>query len=173
MAVERRYAIVAAILAVAAALCLRLAWETIPPAGAQDLFNCDNYDFQEDAQAVYDADTSGPNGLDGPPGEGFTGVEGVACEELPSRGGSPPTPDPPGGTTTTYEYQYSTTPLFTSGGPESGPALLMPNGGRARPSTRSRRTAVAGDEPRHPPLPYPLALALGVLVYEAWRDLGG
>jgi hypothetical protein len=30
---------------------------------------------------------------------------------------------------TTFEYQYSTTPLFTSGGPEDGPVPPMPGGG--------------------------------------------
>jgi hypothetical protein len=29
---------------------------------------------------------------------------------------------------TTYEYQYNTTPLFTSGGPEGGPVPPMPAG---------------------------------------------
>ncbi len=56
------------------------------PSGADGTFNCADFDFQEDAQAVYDQDTSDPNGLDGPIGTGFTGQQGVACEELPSRG---------------------------------------------------------------------------------------
>lgn len=30
---------------------------------------------------------------------------------------------------TTVEYQYDTTPLFTSGGPEDGPVPPMPGGG--------------------------------------------
>lgn len=30
--------------------------------------------------------------------------------------------------TTTYEYQYNTTPLFESGGPEDGPVPPMPGG---------------------------------------------
>lgn len=33
------------------------------------------------------------------------------------------------GGATTYEYQYSTAPLFQSGGPEDGPVPLMPGGG--------------------------------------------
>ncbi len=56
------------------------------PSGADGTFNCEDFDFQEDAQAFYDQDTSDPDGLDGPIGEAFTGEEGVACEELPSRG---------------------------------------------------------------------------------------
>ena len=60
-------------------------------AGAQDTadtLNCEDFQYQEDAQAEYDRDPSDPHGLDGPPGEAFDGVEGVACEELPHRPGS-------------------------------------------------------------------------------------
>ncbi len=53
---------------------------------AQNL-NCTNFQFQEDAQEVYDADPSDPNGLDGPIGPTSSGAPGVACENLPSRGG--------------------------------------------------------------------------------------
>jgi len=53
---------------------------------AQDQFDCQDFATQEEAQAVYDEDTSDPNGLDGPIGEGSTGTEGVACEDLPSSG---------------------------------------------------------------------------------------
>src|SRR4051812_44423997 len=62
---------------------------SIPMAGtalAADVYNCGDFTYQEDAQAVFNQDTSDPNGLDGPVGTGFTGVAGVACEELPSRG---------------------------------------------------------------------------------------
>lgn len=52
--------------------------------------NCDDFTYQEDAQAAYDKDTSDPDGLDGPAGTGYSGKQGVACEELPSRGGSTP-----------------------------------------------------------------------------------
>jgi len=47
--------------------------------------NCSDFKFQESAQAAYDHDTSDPDGLDGPPGPAFSGIEGVACEELPHR----------------------------------------------------------------------------------------
>jgi hypothetical protein len=50
---------------------------------AEDL-NCSDFEFQEEAQAVLDADRSDPNRLDG----GSDGAsDGVACESLPSRGG--------------------------------------------------------------------------------------
>ena len=48
-----------------------------------DEFDCSDFDTQEQAQQTYEWDTSDPNGLDGPPGEGYTGEQGVACEELP------------------------------------------------------------------------------------------
>ncbi len=78
-----------------AALCMALALvfaqvavaQTRGPSGADGTFNCEDFDFQEDAQAFYEQDTSDPDGLDGPIGTGFTGEEGVACEELPSNGG--------------------------------------------------------------------------------------
>ncbi len=46
-------------------------------------YDCSDFDTQEQAQRVYEQDTSDPNGLDGPIGEGYTGEEGVACEDLP------------------------------------------------------------------------------------------
>jgi hypothetical protein len=52
----------------------------------QDIYDCADFQYQEDAQAVYDQDTSDPYGLDGPPGEAYAGEQGVAWEELPSGG---------------------------------------------------------------------------------------
>jgi hypothetical protein len=52
----------------------------------QDIYDWADFQYQEDAQAVYDQDTSDPYGLDGPPGEAYAGEQGVACEELPSGG---------------------------------------------------------------------------------------
>jgi hypothetical protein len=51
-------------------------------ASAADLYNCSDFAYQEDAQAVYNQDSSDPNGLDGTP------TDGVACESLPRRGTS-------------------------------------------------------------------------------------
>lgn len=51
-----------------------------PAAIAQDTLNCDDFEFQEDAQAELDADPSDPHGLDG------NDNDGIACEDLPSRG---------------------------------------------------------------------------------------
>lgn len=50
------------------------------PASAQDVLNCrEDFTYQEEAQAVYDADPSDPNGLDG------KDRDGVVCEALPHR----------------------------------------------------------------------------------------
>src|SRR5215217_5971316 len=54
-----------------------------PPAFAQtDRYDCPDFTYQEEAQAVYEQDRSDPYGLDGD-------NDGIACEDLPSRGGSP------------------------------------------------------------------------------------
>ncbi|MBA0126367.1 excalibur calcium-binding domain-containing protein [Haloechinothrix sp. YIM 98757] len=57
---------------------------TLPFAGvalAQDQYNCDDFETQEEAQEVYDSDTSDPNDLD-------RDDDGVACETLPSGDGT-------------------------------------------------------------------------------------
>lgn len=64
--------------------------EPAPTPSSGDL-DCSNFETQEEAQAVYDADPSDPNGLDGPQGEGYTGNYGEACEDLPP-GGSEASP---------------------------------------------------------------------------------
>jgi hypothetical protein len=70
-----------------AALVMVLAMIIAPTALAQeDLYDCADFQYQEDAQAVYDQDTSDPYGLDGLPGEAYAGIQGVPCEELPQRG---------------------------------------------------------------------------------------
>jgi hypothetical protein len=55
------------------------------PAFAQDVLNCEDFQFQEDAQEVFDQDPSDPNGLDGDD-------DGIACEDLSSRGEPAPPP---------------------------------------------------------------------------------
>ncbi|MCI0849936.1 MAG: excalibur calcium-binding domain-containing protein, partial [Chloroflexi bacterium] len=51
---------------------------TAQMASAQDIYNCDDFTYQEEAQDVLDADPSDPNGLDGD-------NDGIACEALPSQ----------------------------------------------------------------------------------------
>jgi uncharacterized protein YcfL len=62
---------------------------TREPATSTEDLDCDDFDYQEDAQAAYEQDTSDPHGLDGPPGEGYSGEQGEACEALPNRVATP------------------------------------------------------------------------------------
>jgi hypothetical protein len=116
---------------------LRLALQDVvdptTPAAAQvqtDLYRCDDFTYQEDAQAVYDQDTSDPHGLDGPIGVAFTGEEGVACEDLPHRPGGPTTvlttPEPTGSAPPITSSPEPT--VLDAGGPKNGPVPLMPGG---------------------------------------------
>lgn len=57
---------------------------SIPMAGtalAADVYNCDDFASQEEAQAVFDQDTTDPNQLD-------DDDDSIACETLPSGGTS-------------------------------------------------------------------------------------
>ena len=97
-----------------AALCAALVLAMAPVALAQagDL-DCANFATQEEAQAVYDADPSDPNGLD-------DDNDGIACETLPTGGGGTDT----GGST---GYQYTPAPSQGSGELlESGGDLALP-----------------------------------------------
>lgn len=88
------------------------------PALASTDLDCSDFEFQEDAQAVFDQDPSDPNRLD----EG--GEEGVACESLPPRGEEPA--DPPTSTPTA-------TPTTTGDGPDGDDpdddGMVMPTDG--------------------------------------------
>lgn len=50
-----------------------------------DLYDCPDFQYQEDAQKVYDRYPGDPYGLDGPIGPASAGTPGVACEDLPHR----------------------------------------------------------------------------------------
>ena len=58
-----------------------------PAVLAQEVYDCDDFDTQEEAQAEYNRDTTDPSGLD----EDDGADDGIACETLPS-GGSSATP---------------------------------------------------------------------------------
>lgn len=85
--------------AIAAATLLGPAPAAFAQAGDLD---CRDFTYQEDAQAVYDADESDPNGLDG------NDNDGIACESLPHR----PAQQTPTSTITTTAIP--TTPASTS-----------------------------------------------------------
>jgi hypothetical protein len=76
-------------------------------AAAQDVFNCSDFTYQEDAQAVFDRDPSDPNNLD-------ADNDGIACENLPSGGnGTTITTGTTTGTSTTLGTPSTTTGTTT------------------------------------------------------------
>jgi len=98
------------------------------PAHAQDL-DCGDFAFQEDAQAVFDADPSDPNGLD-------ADNDGLACEALLRRGDLvTPTMRPPSPTMTSV----SPTPTTTSASPTP---TMTPTSAAPSPTTTTSRPAV-------------------------------
>jgi hypothetical protein len=85
---------------------------SLAPALAQspqegDLYDCDDFTYQEEAQAVYDRDPSDPYGLD-------ADDDGIACEDLPPR--------PNSGDPADDQYGPKTPP-----GPVDNPKGVMPN----------------------------------------------
>lgn len=73
--------------------------------------NCSNFTYQEDAQAYFNLHPGDPEGLDGPPGAAFDGIQNVACEALPHR---PATTTTASTTTTTVASTTSTTAVTTT-----------------------------------------------------------
>ena len=120
-----------------------MSWEelTHPDTAAQaqeDIYDCEDFATQEEAQAVYNQDPSDPYGLDGPIGETSDGEAGVACEELLENGGSPSLPTATASPTATSSAtatasaratadQYDPS-LLDAGGAADGPVPLMPDG---------------------------------------------
>ncbi len=113
---------------------LRSSWEEIahPDTAAQaqeDLYDCEDFATQEEAQAVYNQDPSDPYGLDGPIGTASDGEAGVACEELLDNGGSPSIPTATSTATSTASSTATASPtprsLLDAGGSANGPVPLM------------------------------------------------
>jgi hypothetical protein len=104
-------------------------WALAPPASANHSaptgINCSNFSFQEDAQAYFEAHPGDPEGLDGPAGAGFTGIQNVACEDLPRRAVT---------TTTTVVTTTATSTLSTTtttvGVPTKPTAILSGSSGQ-------------------------------------------
>jgi hypothetical protein len=95
---RRRTGVIGTLFAIAAIV------PSADPAHAQPDRDCRDFAFQEDAQAVFDADPSDPNRLDEDQGPD----DGIACEALPRRGtgvisptGQASTPSPVTPTATT------------------------------------------------------------------------
>ena len=122
---------------------LRTSWEELahPDTAAQaqeDLYDCEDFATQEEAQAVYNQDPSDPYGLDGPIGTASDGETGVACEELLDDGSSPSIPTATSSATASPTATATASPtatadqydpsLLDAGGAAEGPVPLMPNG---------------------------------------------
>lgn len=125
-------------LAVALVLGMVLLWSS--PAAGQDLYDCPDFTYQEDAQAVYDQDTSDPHGLDGPIGPTSSGIPGKACEDLPSRPAGAATST----TTTAPTATTATTSTPTTQAPTTTRARTMANtGSETLPLAPRRRVGSA------------------------------
>ena len=105
-----------------AALCMAAVLVFAPAAMAQDEFDCDDFDTQEEAQAEFNADPSDPSGLD----EDDGADDGIACETLPSGGGSSPTPmaEEPTTASPTASPTASASPLPDTGGVSAAAAMV-------------------------------------------------
>lgn len=102
--------------------------------------NCSDFKYQEEAQAVLNADPADPNKLD-------QNHDGIACESLPHRGGPAPTTP-----TTSKPAPATTTPAAPAKKPSTGHQVkVKPVGG----------VATGGGEPDSEP--NPLLLVLGAL----------
>ncbi|MEU2744679.1 excalibur calcium-binding protein [Streptomyces collinus] len=88
------------------------------PAHARQDLDCRDFAFQEDAQAVFDADPSDPNRLDEDQGRD----DGVACEALAHRGIIDPTTSPP-------SSSPSASPSVSPSVSPSAPVTATPTGG--------------------------------------------
>ncbi|MEU1910698.1 excalibur calcium-binding protein [Streptomyces massasporeus] len=91
------------------------------PAHARQDLDCRDFAFQEDAQAVFDADPSDPNRLDEDQGRD----DGVACEALARRGIIDPTTSPPSSSPSTSP---SVSPSVSPSGSPSAPVTATPTG---------------------------------------------
>jgi len=106
---------------------------------ATDL-NCSDFKYQEDAQAIYDANPADPNHLDG------NDKDGIVCESLPHRGGPAPVP-----TSTAKPAPATSATAAPAKKPSTGHQVkVKPVGG----------VATGGGEPDGP---NPLLLVLGAL----------
>ncbi|MFI6805263.1 excalibur calcium-binding protein [Streptomyces luteogriseus] len=84
------------------------------PAHARQDLDCRDFAFQEDAQAVFDADPSDPNRLDEDQGPD----DGIACEALARRGIINPTTSP----------STSASPSVSPSVSPSAPVITTPTG---------------------------------------------
>ncbi|MER6346375.1 excalibur calcium-binding protein [Streptomyces sp. NPDC001595] len=102
------------------------------PAHAQDV-DCSNFAYQEDAQAVFDADRSDPHRLDEDPGPD----DNIACEALPRRSDAL--------TSSTYAPRRPTTPAPAVPTATAAPTTAAPTPPAPTPTpTRGVRGGLGG-----------------------------
>jgi hypothetical protein len=106
-----------------------------PMAIAQGNKNCSDFTYQEEAQAVYNADPTDPNGLD-------ADKDGIACESLPHRPASTPTATRT--TTATPKPAPTTTKKPTGSQVKVKPAGGVATGGGDTPSDSGVFIALGG-----------------------------
>ncbi|MDQ0711904.1 hypothetical protein QFZ55_001356 [Streptomyces luteogriseus] len=92
------------------------------PAHARQDLDCRDFAFQEDAQAVFDADPSDPNRLDEDQGPD----DGIACEALARRGVINPTTSP--STSASPSVSPSVSPTVSPSVSPSAPVTATPTG---------------------------------------------
>jgi hypothetical protein len=98
-----------------------------PAQAQQDEYDCSDFDFQEEAQEIFDQDTSDPSGLD----EDDGADDGIACETLPSRTGGTSSASPPPTSSPPPAKQYDggdSDKMLDSGASGPGPVLTLPDG---------------------------------------------
>ncbi|MEU8674221.1 excalibur calcium-binding protein [Streptomyces sp. NPDC048560] len=122
----------------------------VPLSGVAFAQDCQDFAFQEDAQAEFNRDPSDPNDLDEDAGPD----DGIACEWLPSRGvtsstslprpvSPTPTPQPPSPTATAQPV--SPTPTAGSASPTAIPSRGSEGGlgGASGPTAREAGVGLA------------------------------
>ena len=109
--------------AVAAVMFAGLSVSMAAPAMAADVYNCGDFTWQDEAQAIFDQDPTDPNQLD-------DDDDNEACETLPSRAVTAPAAATAGTTTgTTTAPQVATVPsgaVAAGDGSSSGEGSVLP-----------------------------------------------
>jgi hypothetical protein len=108
--------------AVAAVLFAGLSVSMAGTAMAADVYNCADFDWQDEAQAEFDKDTTDPNQLD-------DDNDSEACETLPRRAVAAPAAAAAATSGTTTASQVSTVPsgaIAAGDGSSSGEAGVLP-----------------------------------------------
>ncbi len=131
------------------------------PVSAQEV-NCEDFPNQAAAQQALREDSADLEGLDGPPGAAFTGIPGVACEDLPPPTDFDPVDPGPG-------QELPDDPVDTGGGQK----LLEAGGDLPLPDKKSTVVTVPPPDGGRSSWPWgPAVLILlssGLLVFSVYR----